>query len=81
MGDQPMVARAVAEHGAGLTLPRTASAPAIRDAVHRLLTETQFRTAAARLGEQIRARDGAAVASAYLCELTQDDRVRPHQGR
>lgn len=79
MVDQPIVARAVAEHGAGLTLPRTASAPAIRDAVHRLLTETQFRTAAARLGTQIRARDGAAVASAYLRELTQDDRARPHQ--
>jgi UDP:flavonoid glycosyltransferase YjiC (YdhE family) len=67
--DQPLVAQTVAKHGAGLTLPRTASPPQIQAAVHRLLTETQFRSAAAHLGERTRARNAAATASAYLSEL------------
>jgi UDP:flavonoid glycosyltransferase YjiC (YdhE family) len=76
MVDQPMVARVVAGHGAGLTLPRTASAAAISAAIHRLITETQFRAAAARLGERIHARDGAAATGAYLRDLAQDSRSR-----
>jgi UDP:flavonoid glycosyltransferase YjiC (YdhE family) len=66
MVDQPMVARVVAEHGAGLALPRTASPEVIRQAVDRLLDEPGFTAAAAAIGAQIRARDGAAVAGEYL---------------
>jgi len=69
MLDQPIVARVVAEHGAGLALPREASPEAIRQAVHRLLDEAEFTAAAAALGAQSRARDGAAVASEYLLAL------------
>ena len=69
MLDQPMVARVVAERGAGLALPRTASAEAVRHAVHRLLSEAEFKAAAATLGAQIRAQDGATVASEYLRTL------------
>jgi UDP:flavonoid glycosyltransferase YjiC (YdhE family) len=69
MLDQPMVARVVAERGAGLALPRTASPEAVRHAVRRLLSEAGFTAAAATLGAQIRARDGAAVASEHLRRL------------
>jgi UDP:flavonoid glycosyltransferase YjiC (YdhE family) len=67
--DQPMVARIVAERGAGLALPRTTSPEALRHAVHRLLGEAEFKAAAAALGAQIRARDGAAAASEHLRRL------------
>lgn len=66
MVDQPMVARVVAEQGAGLALRRTAPLEAVRQAVGRLLSETDFKVAAATLGAQIRAQDGAAAASDYL---------------
>lgn len=66
MVDQRIVARVIAQHGAGLSLPRSATAAAIRDTVHRALTEPNFRAAAATLGARIRQRDGADTASEYL---------------
>ena len=66
MCDQPAIAQAITHHGAGLTLSRTASPQAIREAVQQLLTQPRFHTAAARLGGHIRARDAAAAASTYL---------------
>lgn len=69
MVDQPMVARVVAEHGAGLTVSRATSADELAAAIHRLLTEPSFRAAAARFGERIRARDGAGEACTYLRAL------------
>lgn len=69
MVDQPMVARVVAEYGAGLAVPRTTSADELAAVIHRLLTEPSFRAAAARLGERIRARDGTGAACAYLRAL------------
>jgi UDP:flavonoid glycosyltransferase YjiC (YdhE family) len=69
MVDQPTVARVIAADGAALTLPRTAAAADIRDAVQHLVTDPGFRIAAAALGTQIRERDGAAAASEYLRAL------------
>ena len=59
MLDQPMIGRAVAASGAGLTLSKSAAPDAIRDAVQRLLDDPSFARAAARLGVELRARDGA----------------------
>jgi UDP:flavonoid glycosyltransferase YjiC (YdhE family) len=73
---QPAVAQVIAAYGAVLPLPRTAPAADIRDAVQRLITDRGFRTAAAVLGAQIRERDGAAAASAYLRALAHG---HPHQ--
>ncbi|WP_375387933.1 glycosyltransferase [uncultured Amnibacterium sp.] len=61
MMDQPRIGRAVAAAGAGLTLPRTASVDAIRDAVLRLLRDPGFATAATRIGRSFR--DGGTVAA------------------
>jgi len=59
MLDQPMIGRAVAASGAGLTLPKSASPEAIRNAVERLLGDPAFARAAGRLGAGLRSRDGA----------------------
>jgi UDP:flavonoid glycosyltransferase YjiC (YdhE family) len=69
--DQPAVAQAVADQGAGIVLPRTASPERIREAAEALLADGPQREAAARLGESIRKRDGAAVAADLV-----DDFVR-----
>lgn len=68
--DQPAVGRAVAAQGAGLTLPKNASAGRIRETATTLLAGGPCRSAAARLGESIRARDGATVAADLLEEFT-----------
>lgn len=59
MLDQPMIGRAVAASGAGLTLPKSAPPEAIRTAVERLLGEPAFARSAARVGAVLRAHDGA----------------------
>jgi UDP:flavonoid glycosyltransferase YjiC (YdhE family) len=59
MLDQPMIGRAVAASGVGLTLPKSARPDAIRKAVERLLGDPAFARAAGRLGAGLRARDGA----------------------
>jgi UDP:flavonoid glycosyltransferase YjiC (YdhE family) len=69
--DQPAVAQAVADQGTGIVLPRTASPERIREAAEALLADGPQREAAARLGESIRKRDGAAVAADLV-----DDFVR-----
>jgi UDP:flavonoid glycosyltransferase YjiC (YdhE family) len=58
LADQPLVGRAVAGAGAGLTLPKRAKPAEIRAAVERLLHEPEFRVAAARLGARVRALEG-----------------------
>jgi UDP:flavonoid glycosyltransferase YjiC (YdhE family) len=60
--DQTAIGQAVVRHSAGRMLSRTASAETIRGAVRDLLADGPHRTAAARLGTLIRARDGAAAA-------------------
>jgi UDP:flavonoid glycosyltransferase YjiC (YdhE family) len=63
MLDQPLVGRAVAEAGVGDVLGRRSSADTIAGAVRRLLSSAAVRAAAARMGEDIRRRDGAQVAA------------------
>jgi UDP:flavonoid glycosyltransferase YjiC (YdhE family) len=64
--DQRMVAGVVEGKGAGLSLDKTASATEIRAALERLLREPAYARAAERLGERIRARDGAVEAADQL---------------
>jgi UDP:flavonoid glycosyltransferase YjiC (YdhE family) len=61
--DQPLVGRAVAEAGAGITLKPTAPADQIRAAVRRLLDEPAFVDTAQRIGARLRGIDGAAAAA------------------
>lgn len=62
MLDQPLVGRAVATSGAGITLKPTASVEQIRAAVRRLLGEPAFAETAERIGARLRGIDGAAAA-------------------
>lgn len=69
MLDQPMVGKAVADAGAGLSMKHTASPESIRRAVLRLLGEPGFTTAAQRIGLRLRGIDGAAAAADALQAL------------
>lgn len=69
MLDQPLIGRAVAAAGAGLTLRKSARPKAIRAAVQHLLDEPAFAATAARIGEELRGRDGAIVAADALAGL------------
>lgn len=64
--DQPAIGRAVADHGAGLTLRKTAGVERIQAAVEEVLRNPRYRTAAEDLGKQIRAHRGAALAADAL---------------
>jgi UDP:flavonoid glycosyltransferase YjiC (YdhE family) len=66
LSDQPAVARALADRGAALTLPKEGGSREIRTAVETLLGDPAYRTAAAALGAAIRRRDGADVAADAL---------------
>jgi UDP:flavonoid glycosyltransferase YjiC (YdhE family) len=56
--DQPMVAKAVQDAGAGLALPKSSSRQRIRVTLERLLADPAYSERAARLAERIRALDG-----------------------
>ncbi|MDH2445000.1 glycosyltransferase [Amnibacterium sp. CER49] len=58
MMDQPRIAKAVVAAGAGLAVPKSASADRIREALRRLLGEPAFAEAAGRLGAELVAADG-----------------------
>jgi MGT family glycosyltransferase len=62
-GDQPYVAAAVQEFGAGLALPGDASSEAIRTAVQKVLSEPSFREAAKQRATMLDGVDGAANAA------------------
>ncbi|WP_045877363.1 glycosyltransferase [Pseudofrankia sp. DC12] len=66
LGDQRAVGAAVARSGAGLMVRRTAPAGRIRAAIARMLDDGPHRAAAAGLGAQLRAVDGAATAADEL---------------
>ncbi|MBS1905961.1 MAG: hypothetical protein JST33_05210 [Actinobacteria bacterium] len=51
------------DNGLGLTLPRTASADAIGDAVRRILTDRGIAERVSSTGRRLRTQDGAAVAA------------------
>jgi UDP:flavonoid glycosyltransferase YjiC (YdhE family) len=67
--DQRAVGRAVVRHGAGTMLTKAARPATIRAAVETLLADGPHRAAAGRLGNDIRAADGATVAAGALAEL------------
>lgn len=80
--DQPMMGRALAAAGAGRSLSRKASVPAIRDALAALLADGPHRAAAARLGASIRARDAVTEgADALETVLRERGNAAPARGR
>lgn len=64
--DQPVIGRILAERGAGLTLPSSSGAAELRSAIELLLGSAGHLAEARRLGEEVRARRGAAVGAAVL---------------
>ena len=67
--DQKRVGVAVQKAGAGRLLPKRASVRRIRESVNVVLRDRTYREAAARIGEQIRQKDGAAVAADVISEF------------
>jgi MGT family glycosyltransferase len=67
--DQKRVGIAVQQAGAGLLLRKRARVRRIREAVNVVLRDRAYREAAARIGEQIRQKDGAAVAADVISEF------------
>jgi UDP:flavonoid glycosyltransferase YjiC (YdhE family) len=68
MIDQKGVGAALEKAGAGILLPKHARPKRIREAIERVLGDAAYRTAAERLGSDIRARDGAEVAADAIIE-------------
>ena len=66
MLDQPMIGKAVQEAGAGLTLSRKSSEAQIADALMTILGTDSYAAAAARIGERLRAADGAGTGARLL---------------
>jgi UDP:flavonoid glycosyltransferase YjiC (YdhE family) len=62
-GDQPFVAAAVQEFGAGLALPGDADAAAMRKAALAVLGDPSYRAEARRRAERLSRSDGAASAA------------------
>lgn len=73
--DQPLVGRALERLGVGATLPKTASAERIRSTARRLLDDPVVADSAARLGQQVRAADGATAAADQLRHLAKPNPV------
>lgn len=67
--DQALIGKILEAKGAGLTLPSSSTAAAIRDAVERMLAEGPHRAEAARLGAAIRATNGVGTAADALQAL------------
>lgn len=65
-GDQPFVAAAVQEWGAGLALASDADADAIRAAAQQVLATPRYRLTAERLSRPLRQSDGASAAASEL---------------
>jgi glycosyltransferase (activator-dependent family) len=74
--DAPLLARKLAEQGAGLTVHSDdASGPAVRDALTRLLTEPHFRTRAGALRKEIEAQPDPNALVPQLEQLTRKFRT------
>jgi zeaxanthin glucosyltransferase len=68
--DQPVVARQVAEAGAGIEVSFASAAPAdIADAVRAVLEEPGYRASARAIGDSFAAAGGARAAAAHLAAL------------
>jgi UDP:flavonoid glycosyltransferase YjiC (YdhE family) len=70
--DQPVVGRQVEAAGAGRTVKKGASADELRPVIEELLADGPHRTAAARLGAEIRALRGPANAAERIEALTRN---------
>lgn len=68
--DQAAIGRALVRHNAGRMLAKSARPQTIRAAVTTLLADGPHRTAARRIGEEIRERDGAATAVDLLEQVS-----------
>ena len=75
--DQPMVARSVADAGAGRVVRKKATAAELRPVIASLLADGPHRAAARRLGEEIRALPGAAGAADRLLALAGNAAATP----
>lgn len=62
LSDQTLMGRAIARHGLGRALRRTASVAELRAAVATILDDPSIREAAVATGERLRAQNGAATA-------------------
>jgi UDP:flavonoid glycosyltransferase YjiC (YdhE family) len=72
MLDQKMIGQSVEEHGAGLVLPKTATAERIRTAARRLLEPGTHTAAAAVIGSRLRAHSGAVTGADRLASILVD---------
>jgi UDP:flavonoid glycosyltransferase YjiC (YdhE family) len=75
--DQPMVGKSVEAAGAGRLVPKKIDAAALRPVVEALLADGPHRTAAARLGAEIRAMPGASNAADRIEALVRDGAGAP----
>lgn len=66
--DQPAIGQALEKIGAGMSLPKSASPSRILAAVRQLLSDETVRAAAARIGVESRALDGAVTAAALIAQ-------------
>ncbi|UJP11342.1 hypothetical protein L2X99_07435 [Microbacterium sp. KUDC0406] len=67
--DQPLIGRVVESQGAGRVLSRSVPAPELQSSIADLLADARIATAAARVGERLRAERGAAVAADRIEQL------------
>ena len=72
LGDQPANAARITALGVGIRLGRDAAAPAIADAIHRIVDETSYRQAAQRFAVTLAAEDPRAAVIDELEDLTGD---------
>lgn len=73
--DQKGVGAALESHGAGILLPKHARPKRIRAAVEAVLGDAAYRTAAERLGADIRRRDGAQVGADAIEEYVRTSQL------
>ena len=72
MLDQKMIGQSVERHGAGLLLPKTATAEQIRTAARTLLESKTHTAAAAAIGSRLRANSGAVTGADLLAPIMAD---------
>jgi UDP:flavonoid glycosyltransferase YjiC (YdhE family) len=75
--DQPVVGRALEASGAGRRLAKKSSPRTLRPVIEQLLADGPHRSAAARLGNEIKALDGGGTAAGRILQLVGDRARRP----
>ena len=73
--DQRRVGAALRDVGAGLLLRKHAGPRRIRAAIEEVLSDARYRESAARLGTQIRERDGAELAADLISQFIRTKQV------